>query len=91
IAAICIAPVLVARVLGDRGVRLTIGNDPATANKISRAGAMHIECGVDSCVSDLDHKVVSTPAYMLGPGISDVAQGIESAISTLMPWIKEGK
>ncbi len=90
IAAICIAPVLIARILGDRGVRLTIGNDADSSLKITRSGAMHIECGVDSSVSDLGNKIVSTPAYMLGPGIAEVSDGIESAIGTLLGWIEEG-
>ncbi len=91
IAAICIAPVLIARILGDRGIRLTIGNDADSSLKITRAGAMHIECGVDTSVSDLDNKIVSTPAYMLGPGIADISDGIQSAIETLLAWIEEGK
>ena len=86
IAAICIAPVLVARVLGPRGVRLTIGHDAATAMKIAQTGARHVECDVRDCVTDLEHRVVSTPAYMLGPGIADVAAGIEVAVRTLLGW-----
>jgi enhancing lycopene biosynthesis protein 2 len=86
IAAICIAPVLVARVLGSRGVRLTIGTDAATAMKIARAGARHVECGVRHCVADLEHRVVSAPAYMLGPGIADVAAGLVAAVKTLLEW-----
>ena len=54
--------------------------------KIARAGARHVECGVRDCVADLDHRGVSTPAYMLGPGIADVAAGIEAAVKTLLGW-----
>lgn len=64
IGAICIAPTLVARVLGSRHVTLTIGNDPETAAEIEKTGARHEPCSVDDYVSDRDHKVVTTPAYM---------------------------
>jgi enhancing lycopene biosynthesis protein 2 len=88
IAAICIAPVLVARALGSRGVKLTIGNDSKTAAEIEQVGAKHVECAVDECVADEEHRVVTTPAYMLGPGIADVAAGIEACIKTLLKWCK---
>lgn len=84
IAAICIAPLLVARAIGKRGVRLTIGNDAETAERIEHTGARHVECTVDDCVVDEEHRVVSTPAYMLGPGIADVAKGIEACIDALL-------
>lgn len=86
IALICIAPVLGARALGARGVRLTSGNDAKTAAILEKLGAKHVPCAVDSCVVDETHKIVSTPAYMLGPGIADVAAGIEACIARLLAW-----
>jgi enhancing lycopene biosynthesis protein 2 len=84
IAAICIAPVVVAHALGARGIRLTIGNDKEQAAAIESQGARHVECPVNRCVVDAEHKIVSTPAYMLGPGIADVAAGIEECIKSLL-------
>ena len=46
----CIAPVLVARALGDQHVKLTIGND-AVVVALSK-GAHHVDCSVDSIVVD---------------------------------------
>jgi len=86
IAVVCIAPVLAARALGEPGVRLTIGDDAETAAMIEATGATHVECAVDACVADEAHRVVSTPAYMLGPGIADVAAGIEAAMEQLLAW-----
>ncbi|HBF35046.1 TPA: isoprenoid biosynthesis protein ElbB [Candidatus Sumerlaeota bacterium] len=83
---ICIAPVLAARVLGVQGVELTIGNDAETAAEIERTGAHHIVARVNECVADETLKVVSTPAYMLGPGIADIAAGIQSCIKKLLSW-----
>ena len=31
---------------------------------------------IDDVIIDIDNKVVSTPAYMLGPGVADVKKGI---------------
>jgi enhancing lycopene biosynthesis protein 2 len=39
-------------------------------------GARHVEHKVDEVEIDSDNKIVSTPAYMLGPTINDVAKGI---------------
>lgn len=80
ILALCIAPATVARVLGTHHVRVTIGNDADTAAAIEKTGAKHQTCTVDNCVVDADHKIVTTPAYMLAARISEVAAGIEPAV-----------
>lgn len=66
IAAICIAPHLVAKVLGKEGVTVTIGNDPETAAEIQKTGAHHENCPVNDYVTDRENKIVTTPAYMYG-------------------------
>lgn len=64
IAAICIAPALVAKVLGQLGVTVTIGNDTETAQEIEKTGAHHETCPVDDFITDRDNKVITCPAYM---------------------------
>jgi len=81
---ICIAPVIGAKVLGSRGVRLTIGNDPDTAAAIQALGAVHVNAPVDEIVVDEKNRVVSTPAYMLGPTISPVGKGIEKLVDKVL-------
>jgi enhancing lycopene biosynthesis protein 2 len=81
---ICIAPVIAARVLGSFGPRLTIGNDAGTAEAIEKMGGLHVPCPVEEAVVDEKNKVVTTPAYMLGPTISKVALGIEKLINELL-------
>ncbi|HSP30959.1 MAG TPA: isoprenoid biosynthesis glyoxalase ElbB [Halomonas sp.] len=71
----CIAPVMVPRLLGD-GIAVTIGNDPAVSGAISAMGGLHRSCGVEDIVVDLEHRVVTTPAYMLATRISEAATGI---------------
>jgi enhancing lycopene biosynthesis protein 2 len=82
---ICITPASVgALALGGDGVELTIGNDPDTASAVAQCGAKHTECSVDDIVVDMDNKVVSTPAYMLGPGVADVKKGIFKLVDRVL-------
>lgn len=87
IGAICIAPALIARVLGGDGVEVTIGNDAGTAAALESMGAHHCDCPVDAFVVDRKHKVVTTPAYMLGPGTKDVAAGIERCVAETLALV----
>lgn len=64
IAAICIAPNLVACVLGKHNIELTIGNDPETIKEIEKTGARHVDCPVDDFITDRENKIITTPAYM---------------------------
>ena len=84
IGAICIAPVVVALALGAHHPELTIGNDPATAQGLEGTGSRHVVCPVDGIVVDAANRLVSTPAYMLGPGIADIALGIEKLVAAVL-------
>lgn len=87
IGAVCIAPVLVAKVLGKHKPTLTIGEDAATAAEIAKTGAVHEECPVDDYISDRETKVVTTPAYMYGDARpSDVFKGIFGLAHELVEW-----
>jgi enhancing lycopene biosynthesis protein 2 len=92
IGAMCIAPALVARVLGKHTrVKVTIGSDPDTAAAIEAMGCEHVICNVHSFVTDPEHLVVSTPAYMLGPGPSDIFQGISGMCMEVIRLVQEKK
>ncbi len=75
IGAMCIAPVVLARVLGKHKVKLTIGRDKDTAKGVCKMGAVHQECAVDEACVDDENRVVTTPAYMLAKSIKQVYQG----------------
>ncbi len=85
----CIAPVLAAKACEGSKYRLTltIGNDQSTAQALETLGAKHKDCSVDDIVVDEEHKVVSTPAYMLGPSISYVAKGIDKLVNKIIDLI----
>lgn len=86
VAAVCIAPALLARVLKKRGVqaKLTIGNDPQTAQAITAMAGQHVNSPTTDCVVDEQCKVVTTPAYMLGPGPAAVYEGIRKLVGEVL-------
>jgi enhancing lycopene biosynthesis protein 2 len=84
IAAICIAPTLIAKVLGPLGVELTLGNDPQVIQEIQKTGAHHIECPVSDFITDRAHKVVTTPAYMHNAKPHEVFEGISGLVREFM-------
>ena len=84
IGAMCIAPVLIAKVLGSEGVKVTIGNDEKVAASIVKTGAVHENKeAVEVCVDQI-HKVVTTPAYMLAQSIKEVCEGADNMIKALI-------
>lgn len=84
IGAICIAPALVARVLGEHKPTLTIGTDAGTAGALEKMGAQHKDCDVHDCVVDAEEKIVTTPAYMLAGSIKEAADGIEKLVTEVV-------
>ncbi len=84
IAAICIAPTILARVLGEEGPRVTIGSDLDTSEAIEEMGATHVSCPVREFVVDEDRKLITTPAYMLAQSMSEAADGIEKTVAELL-------
>jgi enhancing lycopene biosynthesis protein 2 len=81
---LCIAPVIAARLFGQDGVEVTIGNDQETAADIAAMGAKHVAAPDEEIVVSPGAKIVTTPAYMLGPGISDVAKGIDKLVAKVL-------
>jgi enhancing lycopene biosynthesis protein 2 len=84
IAAICIAPVLLALSLGHHGIVLTIGNHKGehkeAVDEILKTGAEHENCPVDDYVTDRHHKVITTPAYMYEARPHQVYNGIAGLV-----------
>lgn len=80
---ICIAPVMAAAICGE-GTRCTIGNDPDTATAINAMGAEHLECPVEEARVDAEHKLVTTPAYMLAGSVSEAYAGISECVKEVL-------
>ena len=88
IGAICIAPVVIAAVLGkELAPTITIGDDAPTAGEIEKTGAIHQNCPVTSIVVDSQNMIVTTPAYMLASRISHVYEGIGKCVQDVCSLI----
>ncbi len=89
IGAICIAPATLVRAISENKPEVTVGNDLNTAQNIEKMGGAHVERTVYEIHVDEKNKVVTTPAYMLGPGIKDVAAGIEKLVDQVVSMIRK--
>jgi enhancing lycopene biosynthesis protein 2 len=87
VGAICIAPALLARLLGDENPHVTIGSDAATAAALESMGARHVPCGPDGTVLDRERRVVTTPAYMVAGWIAEAATGIEKLVAEVLALV----
>lgn len=85
IAALCIAPVIIAKVLGGK---ITIGNDAETAAILNKAGAQHINKEYHEVAVDEKNLLVTNPCYMLADSIYKVYQGAEAAVEALLGLIR---
>lgn len=84
ILAMCIAPMVLAKVLGRYGVHLTLGKNDCQAAEIARhLGAITEECGPTDTCSDDEHLIYTTPAYMVGSRISEIFAGGEALVNLL--------
>lgn len=82
IGALCIAPVILAKILGN--VSLTIGQDPGTAENITAMGAKHVPTMQGEVALDRQHKIVSTPCYMLASRVDQIAEGADKLIAAML-------
>lgn len=82
IGALCIAPVLLAKVIG--GCNVTIGNDKDTAAHIEKMSAHHSSTNATGIVIDEKNKLVTTPCYMLGTRISEIYEGAAKVVTELL-------
>lgn len=82
IGALCIAPVILAQVL--KQVELTIGQDPATISAVQAMGACHHSTLQTEVVVDRQHRVVTTPCYMLEARVDQIGESVDRLIGELL-------
>ncbi|MCR4660089.1 MAG: isoprenoid biosynthesis glyoxalase ElbB [Bacteroidales bacterium] len=82
--AMCIAPMVLAKVLGRYGVELTLGPDNSQASQVATSFGCRVRaCGpTDVCVDD-EHRVLTTPAYMAATHISEIFDGAANLVDSL--------
>ena len=82
IGALCIAPVLLAKVLKD--ITITVGNDENTAKDVAKMGGKNINTVLGEVISDKENKIYSTPCYMLDANLKDIHVCAYNLISTML-------
>jgi len=82
VGALCISPVILAKVLGK--VDLTIGDDESTIDALESLGAHHVYTTHGEVVVDTDHKLVTTPCYMLEATIGQIADGASNVVDAMI-------
>lgn len=82
IGALCISPVILAKVLGK--VDLTIGDDESTIDALEVLGTNHVYTTHGEVVLDPDHLLVSTPCYMLDATIDQIALGANNVVDAMI-------
>ena len=91
IAALCIAPAVLAALFGQSlHPEVTIGTDAGTAQALESMGARHRRAATTEVVVDRQHKLVTTPCYMTATRISEVAIGAERAVTELLKLASPG-
>lgn len=84
IGACCIAPVILAKIFGDQGVEVTIGQGDAEHAEVEKTGATHIKMNVNGVHRDSARRVITTPAYMEAQRISELPTGINELVRQLI-------
>jgi enhancing lycopene biosynthesis protein 2 len=82
VGALCISPVILARILGD--VKVTIGQDTGTAEAVEKMGGTHVSSSHGEIVIDEKYKLVTTPCYMLDADIVQIGDGAENVVKALL-------
>ncbi|HXP97269.1 MAG TPA: isoprenoid biosynthesis glyoxalase ElbB [Telmatospirillum sp.] len=82
IGALCIAPVILAKVLGK--VELTVGKDEDVGAAIITMGGTPCARDHGEIAIDRANKVVSTPCYMLDASIRQIADGADNLIKAVL-------
>ena len=89
IGAMCIAPVMLAKLLP--GVCVTLGSEGTTdADNIRKMGAFHVQTEHGDVCADNELLVFTTPAYMLDATLKDVYDGAYNLIEAIVETL-EGK
>ena len=87
--AICIAPVMVAKILEYLGRTGTVtgGCNIEINNDIKAMGINTIEVGAEEIVIDEENKIVTTPAYVEAESMSEAFTGIEKLVNKVLEMI----
>ncbi len=82
IGALCIAPVLLAKLLDE--VKVTVGDDQSVNQALEQMGAIPQNTVAEEIVVDEKEKLVTGPCYMLDSSIIEIANGAQNVVNALL-------
>lgn len=82
IGALCIAPVIVSRVVS--GAKVTIGKNKETIEVIEKLGATHQNRDSGEIAVDEKNKIVTAPCYMLNASIKNIADEAQKVVDRIL-------
>ena len=83
IGAMCIAPLMVAKVIGN--VNVTMGSGECRqAKELTQIGCKHTETTHGGVAIDKENKIYSTPCFMLDASLKDVYQGAWNLVEAMI-------
>jgi len=86
IGALCIAPVILARLLPE--ITVTTGQDQHTAESIGTMGAKHQTTTHGEITVDKSNRIVTTPCYMLDARVDQIGDGADRLVAALLEMIR---
>jgi len=92
VALCCIAPILAAKVLGEKGVTLTLGGEGEEADwpyqgaiEVAKGFGANMELKeVEEVCVDTDNKIITSPAFMFNGKFHQIQDGVSNMINELM-------
>ena len=84
IVAVCIAPVLIAKVLEGKGIQMTLGTNKSDCETLKALGMNPVVCKVDEVCFDKMHNIYTTPGYMEPPSITGIYSALQKIAKSLI-------
>ncbi len=95
IGAMCVAPVVLALVLGPQRratpLSMTIGTDATTARNLGILSVKHMEARPDQICIDDANNIVTTPAFMSATSVMEAERGITKLVNEVVERVNKLK
>ncbi|PCI23661.1 MAG: isoprenoid biosynthesis protein ElbB [SAR324 cluster bacterium] len=87
IAALCISPILLAKVLGTDSPSLTLGQQAQDAENLQQLGGIHQVTTHEEITVDEKLKLISGPCYMLEASLANIMNGADEVVKRLKDFL----
>lgn len=82
IGALCISPVLFAKIL--KHATITVGAEEEDAENVKAMGAKHVSTTHGEVIIDKKHRLFTTPCYQLESNIVQIAEGADNIVKAML-------